>query len=221
MAFEFVKELSEARVFRNPNNLPNVGISKIAENFFNAALALQIMRYENPKVAKRYAQQTLSNGLDGWRSSGSDFNNMAQILINPDRYKDKIEVDRLITVPELQMKTWLRNIAQGKLDDANDRRFFLALQRRLGVDSPGLMSARRVVADWAKSLGNERAQATARVYRGLSHDLKQSDLFAPFARVASKHGATDSTKAGGIPLWAKLAAAGVGGYYAGKKIASW
>ena len=221
MAFEFIKDLSEARVFRNPSNLPDTGLSSIAENFFNAALALQIMRYENPKLAKKYAQQTLSNGLDGWRSSGSDFNNMAQILINPERYSEKINVDRQISVPELQLKTWLRNISKDTIDEAADRRFFLALQRRLGVDSPGLMSARRVVADWTKSVSSERTQAMARVYRGLSHDLKQSDLFAPFARIASKHSATDNTKTGGIPLWARLAAAGVGGYYLGKKIASW
>jgi hypothetical protein len=221
MAFEFIKDLSEARVFRNPANLPSVGLSNIAQNFFNATLALQIMRYENPKLAKKYAQQTLSNGLDGWRSSGSDFNNMAQILLNPERYSEKINIDAQITVPELQLKTWLRHIVNGTADETADRRFFLALQRRLGVDSPGLISARRVVADWSRSLSSERTQATARVYRGLSHDLKQSDLFAPFARIAGKQGATDNTKSGGIPLWAKLAAAGAGGYYLGKKIASW
>lgn len=221
MAFEFIRDLSEARVFRNPANLPNVGLSNIAQNFFNATLALQIMRYENPKLAKKYAQQTLSNGLDGWRSSGSDFNNMAQILLNPERYSEKINIDTQITVPELQLKTWLRHIAKGTADETADRRFFLALQRRLGVDSPGLISARRVAADWSRSLSSERTQATARVYRGLSHDLKQSDLFTPFARIASKQGATDNTKSGGIPLWAKLAAAGAGGYYLGKKIASW
>jgi len=220
MAYEFVKELSEARVFRNPTNLPAIGISNIAENFFNAALALQIMKYENPKAAQAYAQRTLANGFDGWRSSGSDFNNMAQILSNPDRYANRLNIDRAVSVPSLQLKTWLRNMSQGKQDTDYDRRFFLALQRQLGVQSPGLISARRVVADWNRSLGNERAVATAKVHRGLSRDLKQVDFYAPFARVAKKSG-VETTKSGGVPLWAKLAAAGVGGYYLGKKIASW
>ena len=220
MAFEFVKELSEARVFRNPTNLPAVGIATVAENFFNAALALQIMRYENPKAAQAYAQRTLAGGFDGWRSSGSDFNNMAQILINPDRYSDKLTIDRSVSVPNLQLKSWLRNMSQGREDAEYDRRFFLALQRQLGIKSPGLISARRVVADWTRSLSDERAQATAKVHRGLSRDLKQVDFFAPFARAAKRTGA-ETTKSGGVPLWAKLAAAGVGGYYLGKKIASW
>lgn len=220
MSFEFITELSEARVFRNPTNLPEVGIGTVAENFFNSALALQIMKYENPKAAKAYAQRTLAGGFDGWRSSGSDFNNMAQILINPDRYADRLTMDRRVSVPSLQLKTWLRNMSQGHEDTEYDRRFFLAMQRQLGVQSPGLISARRVVADWSRSLGNERAQATAKVHRGLSRDLKQVDFYAPFARVAKNTGA-ETTKSGGVPLWAKLAAAGVGGYYLGKKISSW
>lgn len=220
MAFEFVKELSEARVFRNPTNLPEIGISNVAENFFNAALALQIMKYENPKAAQAYAQRTLAGGFDGWRSSGSDFNNMSQILMNPDRYANRLNMDRHVSVPSLQLKTWLRNMAQGQDDVNYDRKFFLALQRQLGVKSPGLISARRVVADWSRSLGNDRAQATAKVHRGLSRDLKQVDFYAPFARAAKRTGA-ETTKSGGVPLWAKLAAAGVGGYYLGKKIASW
>ena len=220
MSYEFIKNLGEARVFRNPTNLPAVGIGTVAENFFNSALALQIMKYENPKAAAAYAQRTLAGGFDGWRSSGSDFNNMAQILMNPDRYTDKLKADRRVSVPSLQMKTWLRNMAQGREDTDYDRRFFLALQRQLGVKSPGLISARRVVADWTRSLGNERAQATAKVHRGLSRDLKQADFYAPFAKAAKRTGA-ETTKSGGVPLWAKLAAAGAGGYYLGKKISSW
>jgi hypothetical protein len=221
MAFEFVKELGESRLFRNPTKLPEIGMSSFAENFFNSALALQILKYENPKAAKAYATQTLAGGFDGWRSSGSDFNNMAHVLENPDRYGDRVSIDRTVSLPSLQLKAWLRNISQGKDDVGQDRRFFLAMQRQLGVKSPGLISARRVVADWTSSLGNERAQATAIVHRGMSRNLMQSDLFAPFARTAKKIGVDEPTKSGGIPLWAKLAAAGAGGYYVGKKIASW
>jgi len=218
MSYDFIQELSEARIFRNPTKLPTVGVGSIAENFFNAALALQIMKYENPKAAAAYAQRTLAGGFDGWRSSGSDFNNMAEILKNPDRYNDRIKFDRKVGVPSMQLKTWLRNMSQNRYDTNADRKFFLALQRQLGVRSAGLINARRIVADWERSVGNERTEAISRVHRGMSHDLRQSDLYTPFAKVASK---AQPTKTSGVPLWAKLAAAGAGGYYAGKKIASW
>jgi len=222
MSFDFLKDLSEARVFRNATKLPEVSVGTIGENFFNSAMALQIMAYENPKAAQRYAQTTLAGGLDGWRSSGSDMNNMAQILMNPDRYSDRINYDQRVSFPKLQFKNWLNGIAKNKPDPSYDRRFFLALQRQLGVKNPGLLSARRVVADWSSSLGNERVGAAQRVHRGLSKDLKQSDLFSPFNRVMNKRGTWKDPKAGGsIPLWAKLAAAGAGGYLVGKSVSKW
>lgn len=223
MSYEFIKELSEARVFKNPTKLETMGTGQIADSMFNAVLAIQIMRYENPKAAVRLAKQTLSTGMDGWRSSGSDLNNMAQLMMNPERYKDKIIVDRQVSLPSMQLKGWLRNIAQGREDTVYDRKFLLALQRQLGVISPGLMGARRLVADWPRTIGNERALAVTRVYRGMATDLKQSDMFAPFAKVANKRGMMikGDSGAGGIPLWAKMAAAGAGGYALGKIVSKW
>lgn len=224
MAYEFLQELSESRLFRNPSKVEGVAIGNLADNFFNAAMSLQILRYENPKAAQKYAQQTLATGLDGWRTSGSDLNNLAQILMHPDRFEDRVRMDRSVRLPELQLKTWLRNIAQGKEDPSYDRQFFLALQRQLGVRSPGLQAARRLVSDWHRTIGNEKALATTRVFQGMNHDLRQSDLYAPFARVANKRGAmvdTGKTQKSGFPLWAKMAAAGVAGYAIGKKLASY
>lgn len=223
MSFEFINELSEARLFRNPTNLQDIKVSNVADNFFNAALALQIMHYEDPKKAKQYAQRTLSGGLDGWKSSGSDMNNMAQILMKPERYSDRVISDRTLSFPEMQFKGWLRNIANSRLDPTYDRKFFLALERQMRVSSPGLKNARRLVADWSRSTGSERATAIGRVARGLSYDLKGSDIASQFTKLAARKGAIakDAGDSGGFPLWAKAAAAGAAGYYLGKKIASW
>lgn len=223
MSFDFIKNLSEARVFRNATNLPPVSVSTISDNFFNSAMALQIMAYENPKAAQRYAQQTLAGGLDGWRSSGSDLNNMSQILMNPDRYSDRINYDQRVSFPKLQFKNWLSGIANGKSNPSYDRRFFLALQRQLGVKNPGLIHARRTVADWSSSLGSERVGAFQRVHRSLNRDLRQSDLYAPFNRVMKNRQTWKDPEPGkrGMPLWAKLAAAGTAGYLVGKTVAKW
>lgn len=223
MAFEFITELSEARLFKNPANLDNVKIGNVADNFFNAVLALQIMQYESPKQAQQYAQKTLSGGLNGWKTSGTDLNNMAQILMEPKQYAGRITTDRTFSFPEMQFKGWLRSMANGRLDPANDRKFFLALERQLRVASPGLKSARRLVADWSRSVGSERATAIGRVARGLAYDLKGSDIAAQFTKLAARKGAIakDAGDSGGFPLWAKAAAAGAAGYYLGKKIASW
>jgi hypothetical protein len=227
MSFEFVKEISEAKLFRNPTKLKDASISQIADSFFNAVLGLEILKHTDPTAAQKYARQTLAYGnLNGWRSSGSDLHNMAHMLINNRQYSDKLEIDRMVFVPELQFKNYLRNISQGKVDANFDRRFLLNLQKGLGVKSPGLRSARRLIGDWPRTLPNEKQLAATRVYMGLQHDLQQSDMWGPYTRTIKrnklliKNADMPKSVKTGTPLWAKMAIAGVAGYAIGKKLAS-
>jgi hypothetical protein len=227
MSFEFVKELSEAKLFRNPTKLKDTSVGQLADSFFNAILGLEILKQTDPTAAQKYAKQTLAYGnLNGWRSSGSDLHNIAHLLINNRRYADKLEIDRVVTVPELQFKTYLKNTAQGRKDLNFDRRFLLNLQKGLGINSPGLKSARRLIADWPRTLPNEKQLAATRVYMGLQHDLQQSDMWLPYTRTIKRNkllikdaNIPKSVKTG-TPLWAKMAIAGVAGYAIGRKLAS-
>lgn len=227
MSFEFVKEISEAKLFKNPTKLADTSIGEIADNFFNAVLGLEILRNNDPRAAQKYAQQTLTYGnLNGWRSSGSDLHNMAHILINNKSYSDRIDIDRVVTLPEMQFKQYLRNIAQGKKDSSFDKTFLLNLQKRLGINSAGLRSARRLVGDWMYAAPEEKKLAATRVYMGLNKNLQQSDMYNPIAKNITKNklllkGADmpKSVKAG-TPLWAKMAIAGVAGYAIGRGLAA-
>jgi hypothetical protein len=132
----------------------------------------------------------------------------------------------MVFVPELQFKNYLRNISQGKVDANFDRRFLLNLQKGLGVKSPGLRSARRLIGDWPRTLPNEKQLAATRVYMGLQHDLQQSDMWGPYTRTIKrnklliKNADMPKSVKTGTPLWAKMAIAGVAGYAIGKKLAS-
>lgn len=227
MSFEFVKELSEAKLFKNPTKLSNTSVGELADNFFNALLGLHVLNKTDPIAAKRYAQQTLAYGnLDGWRSSGSDLHNLAHTLINSRRYSNRLEFDRVISVPELQFKAYLKNIANGRSDTDFDRKFLLTMQQRLGINSPGLKSARRLIADWDRALPEEQKLAATRVYMGLQRNLSQADMFNPFAKSIKRNNlfaqgaeVPKSVKKG-TPLWAKMAIAGVAGYAIGRTLAS-
>lgn len=230
MSFDFIKEVNEAKLFKNPTKLgsSNTSVGEIADNFFNAILGLEILKNTDPKAAQKYAQQTLAYGnLNGWRSSGSDLHNMAHILINNKNYTNKIEVDRVVSVPELQFKQYLRNISQGKNDTNFNRKFLLNLQQKLGINSAGLKSARRLIGDWTYADPNEKQLAATRVYMGLQKNLQQSDMWSPYTKTIKRNKLlikdADMPKSVkiGTPLWAKMAIAGVAGYAIGKKIASW
>lgn len=227
MSFEFVKELSEAKLFKNPAKLSNAGIGQVADSFFNAILGLQILKHTDPKAAQRYAKQTLVySNLNDWRSSGSDLHNMAHILSNVRRYENKLAIDRVVTLPQLQFKQYLKNIALGKEDLNFERKFLFNLQRNLGVSSAGLRSARRLIVDWNRALPNEKQLAATRVYYGLQHDLRNSDMFQPFTRtikrnkLLAKDAEIPAQVNKSMPLWQKMAIAGVAGYAVGYKLAT-
>lgn len=224
MSFEFIQELSEARLFRNPAKMGEVFTSELADNFFNAVLALQTLKQTDPKAAQKYAQQTLQSGsVDGWRSSGSDLHNMAFMLKNQDRYEGRMTKDRHVTMPNLMFVGWLRNMAAGRDDKRYDRTFLLRLQKELAVQSPGLRAARRLIADWDHALNDERKLAATRVHQGMRHNMQSSDMYAPYNKMVNKKGLlikdADEPRFK-VPLAAKIAGAAVGGYFLGKKIAS-
>lgn len=224
MSYEFLQELSEARLFRNPSKMGEVFTSELADNFFNAVLALQTLKQVNPAAAQKYATQTLQSGsIDGWRSTGSDLHNMAYMLKNQERYAGKLTQDRHVSMPNLMFTSWLRNMSQGRDDKTYDRKFLLRLQRDLGVQSTGLRAARRLVADWDHALHDERKLAATRIHQGLRHNLQKSDMYAPYNSSMTKKALLikDAEPAArmGIPLAAKVAGAAIGGYYLGKKFA--
>jgi len=221
MAFEFLQELSEARLFRNPARMGELYTSELADNFFNAVMALQILQKTDPRAAQKYAKATLASGsIDGWRSSGSDLHNMAFILKNQDRYEGRITKDRTVTLPYLGFMQYLRNMAQGRDDKQYNRQFLLKLQNMLHVQNPALRSARRTVADWEHSLPDEHKVAATRVFKGMRHDLRASDMFNQYNQVMLGKNLLipDEVEKPGIPFAAKVAGAAVAGYYLGKKL---
>jgi hypothetical protein len=222
MAFEFIQELTEARLFRNPARMSELYTSELADSFFNAVMALQILQKTDPKKAQKYAKATLASGsIDGWRSSGTDLHNMAFILKNQDRYEGRMTKDRTVTLPYLGFMQYLRNMANGHDDQQYNRQFLLKLQNQLHIQNAALRSARRTVADWEHSLPDEHKVAATRVFRGMRHDLRASDMFNQYNAVMTGKNLLipDEVDKPGIPLAAKVAGAAVAGYYLGKKMA--
>lgn len=186
---EFIQELSESRLFKNPRQLEGESKRQMADALFVATLALNILRYENPNVATRYAKKTMIYGLDGWRSSGSDYSNLAYTLLNQERYKERMINDAVVSVPRLQLTRWLRDIGKEKYDPKGDYRFFMSLQRNLNIRQPGLMNARRLIVDWPRLHDHEKQLATTKIYQELHRLLPQSDIFLNFKKYATKRNA--------------------------------
>lgn len=206
MAFEFLEELHEARLYRTVNNIKHVTLSRLADNFFNAVLAISVMNMIHPKAAQRYAAYTIQIGnIDKWRMTDSDLHNLAYMLLHQDQFASKMTKDRFVSLPKLQYTQWLRNISNGKIDREYERRFLLRLQKDMGIHDAGMRTARRVVADWELSTDEERKLTLGKIYQHLRQEMQQADLFIEFQKSMTKKGTliTDVPAQHGIPIAAK------------------
>lgn len=173
--FSFIQELSEARLFRTPAMLdPEIKLSELAESFFTAILTLELLQILSSESAKNYAEKTLEiDNINVWRSSGSDLHNLAHILSDPAKYKNKIKADRFISLPKLQFYAYLRNLADNKKNDI----FLLKSQQHLNISSPALKKIRRKLSAWDRCTDAEKASAITNLYLMLRKNLNHSDLY--------------------------------------------
>ncbi len=227
MAYEFLNnELTEARYLRKPSDATGYSEFDIADSFFEHLLALQQMRFENPAAAQRYAENTLRHmNFTQVRTGGTDLHNLAAILNNPSKYKDKLTDAGSIRFDELKFKRYLRDVAAGKLNKNQDTQFFMQMQRNLNIRNSLLKNARRIAQDYDSSTNNERRAVGQRLTNTFRQDGKfRSDIFKPYATGLAAKGLIDtdpkkstSITRGVAKTLGKAAIAGAAGYAFGRK----
>ena len=173
MAFEWIREeLGEARMFKNPDRINVSSQARLADPLYSHLLGLQVMKYENPAAAKKYARDTMRfQGFDGVRPGATDLHNLLA------------SVEK---TPQAQVKRYLQDIVNGKMDTQADRRALIMLQRGLGVRGGTSNQVRRVIADWPRMLPTERKLAATRLGFSLNHDARGSDLTRTYMKTARK-----------------------------------
>jgi hypothetical protein len=227
MAFEFIREeLTEARYLRNPKDATGYSEYDIADTFFEHMLMLQQMRYENPAAAAEYAKKTLQyQNFTQVRTGATDLHNLAAILANPSKYSDKLTSSGNVSLDELKFKRYLRDVRDGKLNKAQDRQLFMALQRNLGIRNSLLKNARRIAQDYGTASNNERKAVAQRMINTTRQDNKfRSDIFRPYAAGMASQGLiatgpqADSIAKTAAKTIAKAAAYGAAGYAFGRAL---
>jgi hypothetical protein len=227
MAFEFIREeLTEARYLRNPKDATGYSEYDIADTFFEHMLMLQQMRFENPAAAADYAKKTLQyQNFTQVRTGATDLHNLAAILANPGKYSDKLTSSGNVSLDELKFKRYLRDVRDGKLNKAQDRQLFMAMQRNLGIRNSLLKNARRVAQDYGTASNNERKAVAQRMINTTRQDNKfRSDIFRPYAAGMASQGLiatgpkADSIAKTAAKTVAKAAAYGAAGYAFGRAL---
>ena len=222
----FIKNLFEAKALRNARQI-NMSAEQVAEAVFMNVLSLQAMRNDpsSAGVAADYAKKTLAYpGFDNIRTTGTDLHNWVAILNQPERYADKIGPVGRATMPTLQLKNYLRQVASGKSNPNFDKQFLMTLERNLGIRNAEYSATRRLLSDWNRLYGSERKLGATRLLQAMKSKSARSDLRGPYETFVRKGGYelkdvhNSETGKGPKSGWGTLASI-AGGYALGKGIA--
>lgn len=221
----FIKELTEARALRTKRGL-NLSAEQIAENIYLTVLSLQAMRFDSNTAAQasEYAKKTLQyQDFSNIRSTATDLHNWVAVFNNSERYATQIGPVGRASMPVLQFKRYLRDVAQGKNNPNFDKQFLMSLERNLGVRNGQYSATRRLLSDWNRLYGSERKLGTTRLLHALRAKTPKSDLRGSYEGFMRKGGYelkdVKNLEKRGMSGLMKTALTVGAGFIAGKEIA--
>lgn len=145
---EFIKEITESRVYRRLSQLHGRKVGDIAKEVYSHLLMLKVLYGVDKSKAQRYAKDMVQNlNFNGFRMSMPDLYNMIVMVVDQKKYADQLFNNWDIVLPEMRLKRIIRDFASGTLDESDYANLMLILQRRIpGVDQD-LIRIRRMVSD--------------------------------------------------------------------------
>jgi len=161
---EFIEELKEARIYKGESTLENKTAEDIAKASFLCIMMLEILRHSDKEYARDYAKSTIAyENFEVLRMNTTDLQNMLAILNNQDKHAKRIKTDPNIAVPVLQIKRYMRDIANGNKDPNLDRQLFMTLERFFKISSGDYKNIRREVGDWKLAHKSDRTTVTKNI----------------------------------------------------------
>ena len=142
--------LEESRSYRTPRQLNGLKQSQLGEQLFEQLLALQILANSDPAYAARVAEDIMKlQSWPGFRTSQPDLYNIIAIIMKPNKFKDRVAQDVVITIPELRLKRNLRALAKRDFQNSDYSYMMLMLQRNMVDILPApLIQMRRQISIW-------------------------------------------------------------------------
>ena len=146
--------------------------------------------------ASDYASKTLLYGVfKGFRSSATDLYNLLAILQDPNQINlEKLKhhssneiVAQRIHMPALQTKSYLRDLAMGKINEDKDRQFFFKLDKGLYITNSDYSAIRRLACDWHRLDNRQRKLAMTRLLLALRH-MGSSDILKQLEHLSRSKG---------------------------------
>lgn len=172
------EELVEARFLRSVYSVNHRSAKELSRMMYACMLALEILRYENPDAATRYAQQTVWGGeYEKLRPGATDMYNLMCILSNQADYQDLIKTDYDISPGLLETTAYIRRVFYGVKSTPQDRFVLINVGKLLDIETADLVFVRRVASYWPSSTVYERKSAIRALISNIQRLAPTLDIF--------------------------------------------
>ena len=193
MSYEFLQEITEARLFKFEKSFKGADVNEVAEILYITVLALQSVKFEDPSYAQKYARQTLGDGLfTGIKRSSTGLHNLISVIYNPDKYTTVIQHKDNPDLPETQLRSYLKYIAAGNYNENFDMRFLKNLEHFLNISNSSLRNVRRIAQQWKRASNSEKTTAATRLYFFMKSHSRTIDIMQVYMNMMNHHSYLDA-----------------------------
>ena len=180
-------ELQEARYYRQLAKQQGKSINDIAHTLYDHLLALYVLYKVDKSAAQGYATQMSKNiQFDGFRQSMPDLFNRLTLIIQQEKYADRLFNNWSVTLPEMRIKRIIRDMARGDLNAGDMDQLLMILQRQFKSILDGdQMRIRRLATSWDKNNSSQNSFAVTRLIQTMRRPIN-TDLYELFRTKTKK-----------------------------------
>ena len=204
MAFEFLNELTEARMTRNSDNQRMLTYTDCKERAYLIILMMQVMRYYRSyrDTVGRYAHKTVMyREYDRLRVDGSDLYNLFYFITGDSSAIDKLRnpgaafVERKKTLVSIgNLNGYLRRMKRYEVPSNTDDKDLFQLERELNIINSDYKTLRRRISDYGTATKKEREITITRLLFAGRAKLSDSDFLHHFSKLALDKNLEDFTR---------------------------
>tara|TARA_B100001287_G_scaffold246314_1_gene224188 strand:- start:57 stop:932 length:876 start_codon:yes stop_codon:yes gene_type:complete len=191
---EFIKELAEARMTRDPQNQRVMSYSDCCERLYLSLLILELMR-NYPSAAKMvqgYSKKSVHSTYKFFKTAGTDLHNLIYFVKGDEEALAKLKdpgaarrIQARSTLPLSDIKSYLVAVGNGMIP-TNVQQMFIRVENGLNVTNSDYKGIRRSLGriENMKNIRSQMTIATKLLYAARAK-LRSSDLIDDFSTLVA------------------------------------
>lgn len=193
-SFSFLKDIHEARLTKNDNNMSKLSYTDCCERVYLSLLILELMRHfpAYAKPVQGYARNTISrSNYKHFKFSGTDLHNFIYFVLGDDEVMQKLQdpkaamsVRAKTKLPVNLLNRYLTQLSTGTVPTKTSE-FFINLESSLNINNPVYKNIRRVVVNINNADSISIKTAVTKLLFASRAKLRSSDLIDDFERLAA------------------------------------